>query len=85
MVEPVPEPLEKTNPINGTILPASLTAIDEEAFAGGNFNSVYIPASTTSIASGAFGDRTEMTIYGVPGSKAEAFANRKGYLFVPVG
>ncbi len=64
------------------ILPASLTAIDSEAFAGGTFSSVYIPASVTSIAPDAFGDRQGLTIFGAPGSYAETYAAAHGFTFI---
>jgi hypothetical protein len=64
-------------------LPAALTAIGSEAFAGGAFDSVYIPDSVTSIAEDAFGDRTSLTIIGVPGSAAEDFARAHGFDFDP--
>ena len=64
-------------------LPAALTAIESEAFAGGSFASVYIPAGVTSIAPDAFGNRTGLTIIGVPGSAAEDFARAHGFDFVP--
>ena len=59
-------------------LPAALTAIESEAFAGGSFACVSIPAGVTSIAPDAFGNRTSLTIIGVPGSAAEDFARAHG-------
>ena len=64
-------------------LPASLTAIESEAFAGGGFSSVRIPAGVTFIADDAFGNRTNLTIISVPGSTAETFATAHGFTFVP--
>lgn len=64
------------------ILPADLTTIGSEAFAGGSFGAVYIPAGITSIADDAFGVRTELTVFGFSESEAEAFAERKGFTFV---
>ena len=43
-------------------LPTALTTIESEAFAGGSFRSVYIPAGVTSIAADAFGNRTDLVI-----------------------
>ena len=65
------------------ILPAALTEIGSEAFAGGSFACVSIPAGVTSIAPDAFGNRTGLTIIGVPGSAAEDFARAHGFDFVP--
>ncbi len=70
-------------PETGIILPAGLTDIEPEAFAGSEFDSLYIPDSVTSIAEDAFGDRTSLTIIGVPGSTAEVFAQAHGFDFVP--
>lgn len=64
-------------------LPAALTAIGSEAFAGGSFACVSIPESVTSIAPDAFGNRTSLTIIGVPGSAAEIFAQNHGFDFFP--
>ena len=71
------------NPTPDLTLPAALTAIGSEAFAGGSFASVYIPAGVTSIATDAFGNRTGLTIIGVPGSAAEIFAQNHGFDFFP--
>lgn len=62
-------------------LPAALNTIESEALAGGSFDSVYIPAGVTSIASDAFGDRSGLKIYGEYGSAAERFAAQKGFPF----
>ena len=67
------------------ILPAALTEIDEEAFAGGAFESVQIPAGVTSIAPDAFGERSDLVIFGVRGTYAETYAGLKGFTFIPVG
>lgn len=64
-------------------LPAGLTTIESEAFAGGSFNSVYIPESVTSIASDAFSDRTGLKVYGEYGTAAETFAHDHGFPFAP--
>ena len=64
------------------VLPAALKTIDSEAFAGGTFSSVYIPASVTSIAPDAFGDRQGLTIFGAPGSYAETYAAAHGFTFI---
>ncbi len=64
------------------ILPSALTAIESEAFAGGEFASIYIPNGVVCIADDAFGTRDSLTIYGVPGSTAETFAKKHGFVFV---
>ena len=64
-------------------LPSGLTTIESEAFAGGSFNSVYIPNSVTSIAFDAFGDRTDLKVYGEYGTAAETFAHDHGFPFAP--
>lgn len=64
-------------------LPAALNTIESEAFAGGSFSSVYIPAGVTSIAPDAFGDRTDLKVYGEYNTEAETFAFRKGFPFAP--
>ena len=58
--------------------------LESEALAGGDFFSVYIPAGTESIASDAFGDGTELIVFGVPGSEADSFAQDRSFLFAPV-
>ena len=45
---------------------------------------VYIPAGTTDIDPLAFGDRSELTIFGVAGSEAESFAAAHQFTFVAV-
>ncbi len=62
-------------------LPAALNTIESEAFAGGGFNSVYIPAGVTSIAPDAFGGKIGLKVYGEYGSQAETFAAEKGFPF----
>ena len=75
--------LQYANPTPDLTLPAALTAIGSEAFAGGSFACVSIPESVTSIAPDAFGNRTGLTIIGVPGSAAEDYARAHGFDFVP--
>ena len=65
------------------LLPADLTKIESEALAGGEFDSVFIPDGTTSIADDAFGGR-EIVIFGELGSFAETYARGKEYCFAPV-
>ena len=65
-------------------LPESLNAIESEAFAGGSFNSVYIPNSVTSIAFDAFGDMTGLKVYGEYGTEAAQFASDHHFPFAPL-
>ena len=64
-------------------LPTGLQTIESEAFAGGSFNSVYIPEGVTSIAPDAFGDRSGLKVYGEYGTAAETFADGHGFPFAP--
>ena len=63
------------------MLPAMLTEIESEAFAGGAFRSVYIPESVTAIANNAFGDMQGLIILGSTDT-ARGFAESRGYTFV---
>ena len=61
----------------------SLTQIKSKAFANcPNLTYIELPASVKTIATDAFGSRTELTIIGTAGSKAETFANSKGFTFL---
>ncbi len=66
------------------ILPASLTAIESEAFAGIAAESVFIPYTVTSIAEDAFEGSAIHIIHGFPGTAAETFANEHGFTFVGI-
>ena len=66
------------------VLPAGLTMIGSEAFAGGSYSSVFIPWTTEEIADDAFGDRDQLIIFGYPGSAAQNYAKRMDYAFYPV-
>ena len=65
------------------VLPATLTTIESEAFMGGSFHSVRIPASVTNIAPDAFGDRDNLIIFGSNESYAQTYAMQNGYAFIP--
>lgn len=65
-------------------LPESLNKIESEAFAGGSFSSVYIPAGVSSIASDAFGDMTGLKVYGEYGTEAAQFASDHHFPFAPL-
>ena len=97
------DPLHNTTIHYGTapdfILPASLTIIEAEAFAGGAFRYVQLPEGVSVIRSRAFADIPEetgtiardafegvtgLTILGHSGSYAEFYAQRNGIAFVAV-
>ena len=64
-------------------LPKHAVSIDPYAFANcSNLSYIFIPVEVTEIAPTAFGHKTEMTIYGAPGSKAETFAKEHGFNFI---
>ena len=65
-------------------LPASLTAIEADAFQGISAESVMIPKTVTSITGNPFADSGVQYVYGFPGSEAETFANLYGFIFVPI-
>lgn len=64
------------------ILPADLKEIGAEAFAGGSFDSVYIPAGVTTIDPAAFAGMKGLIICGEADSEAARFAEDKGFTFV---
>ncbi len=64
-------------------IPDGVTRIGAKAFAESkNLAYVYIPESVTEIASNAFYHVTGLTVIGVAGSEAEAFAELLGYAFI---
>ena len=63
-------------------LPAGLTAIEAEAFAGTLAEAVVIPETVTDIDPTAFDGSAVVYIYGEPGSAAEDFAREHGLGFV---
>ena len=76
--------------LESVTIPDSVTSIDYYAFSGcTSLASVTIPDSVTSIGFEAFGylnydSKAEgFTIYGKPGSEAEAYANENGFTFIP--
>ncbi len=56
---------------NSITLPAMLIQIEEEAFAGGRFQAVYLGNSVQSIGSGAFKDCKELIFVRIPASVTE--------------
>lgn len=66
-------------------LSEATTTINSKAFANcPNLVQIYIPRTTSSIASDAFLGVKELIIYGYKGSYAENYAQEKGFTFVPV-
>ncbi len=66
-------------------LPAGLTSIEDEAFAGVSAKAVIIPDSVISISGNPFAGSTVQYIYGYTGSAAETFANStEGLTFVAI-
>ena len=76
--------------LTSVTIPDSVTSIGYEAFHGcTGLTSVIIPDSVTSIGNRSFGyvgnfeDKIDgFTIYGVPGSAAEQYANDNGFTFI---
>ena len=63
-------------------IPNNVTSIGKSAFSGcANLNSLMIPNTVTSIGEGAFEGCTSLTIYGSPGSYAQAYAKTHSTLF----
>lgn len=65
-------------------IPDGITSIESEAFSDiAKADAIFIPASAQEIASDAFGS-AGFTVYGLPGTAAEAFAEKTGRSFVSV-
>ena len=65
------------------MLPYRVSSIGAKAFKDCLvFKSITIPRATTSIADDTFSYYDRLTIYGVPGTYAETYANEKGIAFV---
>ena len=80
---------EDCTSLESVTIPDSVTTIVDYAFSGcTSLASVTIPDSVTSIGFEAFGylnygSKAEgFTIYGKPGSEAEAYANENGFIFI---
>ena len=64
-------------------VPRRVTSIGANAFKDSvKFSSIFIPQSVTSIDATAFSYPAKLTIYGVPGTYAETFANDNSITFV---
>ena len=64
------------------MLPESLASVGEGAFSQiPTLTAVYIPEATTYIGNGAFSGAGELTVYGVAGSYAQAWADENGLRF----
>ncbi|MBQ8072872.1 MAG: InlB B-repeat-containing protein [Clostridia bacterium] len=67
------------------ILPASLTAIEDEAFSGLPVTKIVIPGSVTSITGDPFAGSAVTAVYGFPGSAAKTFCDtHPAYTFVAI-
>ena len=65
-------------------LPENAVSVGWHAFADcPNLTYIYIPALTTQIDEQAFGNTTDLTIIGVPGTYASTYADEHGFTFVP--
>ena len=77
-----------TNKLTEIILPESVTTIGDYAFGfNENLEKVIIPNSNVTIGEGAFaGGSSDLIIYGVPGSSAEAYATAptNGITFIDI-
>lgn len=84
-VETIADSAFKNTKIGGTVrLPNTLKTIENYAFSDTSLTSVYIPSSVISIDDEAF-TANSFTIYGVSGSCAQQYAQKKGYNFVDSG
>ena len=74
---------EHCDVLESIVLPYRVSSIGSKAFKDCLvFKSITIPRATTTIASDAFSYYDKLTIYGVPGTYAETYANEKGIAFV---
>ena len=70
-------------PATEIVLSSKVNAVENWTFLEhGNLKSVYIPGNVKAISENAFRNTSNLTIYGVAGSAAEAFAGQKGITFV---
>ena len=66
------------------VLPNGVKSISIFAFKDAAIKRITIPETVTSIDASAFTTPEDITVYGVPGSTAETFANSKGMTFVAI-
>lgn len=66
------------------VLPNGVKSISQCAFNNAAIERITIPETVTSIDASAFTNPENITVYGVPGSTAEAFANSKDMIFVAI-
>lgn len=80
----IPSNLCKDCPkLDNVVIPSRVTSIQDSAFLNCvALKSITIPRSVTSISTSAFSYKDRLTIYGVPGTYAETFANANGFTFV---
>jgi hypothetical protein len=74
-----------TNKLQVIFFPSSVTSIGTWAFSDNPLHAAVIPASVTNIGGGAFTSQSnpaDLTIYGVPDSTAQAYANNNGHTFL---
>ena len=64
------------------VIPASVEAIEAEAFAGIRGKRIYIPDTVRYIDPTAFSPG--ITVYGYPGSAAETWSKNNGHAFIRV-
>ena len=70
-------------PFTSLRLPVGVTVIPARAFAESALLQIYIPETVTEIAENAFENcSADLIIFGVPGSRAESFAQEKGFRFI---
>ena len=72
------------NQLEVIFLPSSVTSIGNWAFSSNPLNAVVIPAGVTNIGGGAFTNNSnpaDLTIFGVSGSPAQAYADSNGHTF----
>ena len=74
---------EHCDVLESIVIPYRVSSIGAKAFKDCvAFREITIPRATTTIASDAFSYYDKLTIYGVPGTYAETYANEKGINFV---
>lgn len=72
------------DPESAFMLPASLQALEDEAFSGIGAIAVVIPKGVITVTGDPFSDSSVRIIYGYADSEAEILANAYGYTFVEI-